>query len=314
MSNIEWLSVVPSVMSAIAAVAAAYAAFIALRVSRKANYLSEKSILAVHHNDAVSALSNSIDKLKKETKDLSEFSYRLWADWSTEIESKDDRRNGGSNSRPLRHVLANGSEMLVTHGTLNGKQYRHAQRSMFSIVRDGVYGLDDNEYNSLLQKADGTYGDFESTFGSPPPNQNIGEAKAFRWVCYQLARRVNHNDWREIWQRAWLDDGWLIKYRIEFSKVKSTLEEVLDSLKVEKKKVAYSVLPLESNPILHRKYEILLSEVEVLLDDCSLDSLEIYRDWTYDEDISQLVLYSMGVACLVMKILDSVYSGSELDR
>ncbi|SEO46983.1 hypothetical protein [Aquisalimonas asiatica] len=314
MNNIDWLTVVPSAMSAIAAVAAAYAAFVALRVSRKANYLSEKSILAAHHSDAACVLSSSIDRLKKETKDLSECSYRLWVDWSREIESKDDRRNGGSNPRPLRHVLTNGSEMLVAHGTLNGKRYRHAQRSMFSIVRDGVSGLDGNEYNGLLQKADGTYGDFESTFGLPPINRKIGEAKAFRWVLYQLARRVNHNDWLEIWKRAWLDDGWIVKYRREFSKVKPVLEEVHDSLKVEKKKVTYSVIPLESNAMLHRKYEMLLSEVEILLDDCSLDSLEIYRDWEYAEDVSQLVLYSMGVANLVGKILDSIYSGSDLDR
>jgi hypothetical protein len=309
----EWSDVIPSVMSAIAAVAAAYAAFVALSVSRKANSISEKGILAAHHHDAASILSSSLDRLRNETKDLSEFSYVFWIDWSREIESKNEHCNGGLNPRPLRHVLSNGSEMLVAHATRNGTQYRNSRRSMFSIIREGVNGLNEHEYNTLLQKADGTYGNFESTLGSPPLNKSIGNADAFRWICYQLMKRINRDDWSEIWNSAWRDEGWLTKYRTEFSKVKSIFEEVVDSLQVEKKKIAYSVLPLQSNSSLHKNYEMVLSRLEVLLDDCSLESLERYKEREHDEDIPQLILYSMGMANLVVKLLDSICSVDELD-
>lgn len=309
----EWLNVIPSAMSAIAAVAAAYAAFVALTVSRKANSISEKGILAAHHQNAASILSSAIDRLQNETKNLSEFSYDFWVDWSREIESKDERYKGGLNPRPLRHVLSNGSEMLATHATRNGNQYRNAGRSIFSIIRTGVNGLNEREYNSLLQKADGTYGDFESTFGAPLPNKNIGDADAFRWVCYQLTKRISRGDWIEIWRNAWLAEGWLISYRTEFSKVESSLEEVVEVLQVERKKIAFSALPLESNSLLHKKYERVLSGLEVLLGDCSLAPLESYRENTHGEDAALLILYSMGMAYLVTKLLDSICFGDELD-
>jgi hypothetical protein len=313
MTLIEWLNVIPSAMSAIAAVAAAYAAFVALRVSKKANSISEASILSAYHHDAVSVLSKSIDILRKETKDLSEFSYAFWVDWSREIESKDKRCNGGLNPRPLRHVLSNGSEMLVTYGTRNLRQYRNASRSMFSIVREGVNDLNESEYNSLLQKVDGTYDCFESTFGSPRLDKNIVTAKAFRWVCYQLEKRITRDDWNEIWLNAWRADGWLTKYRTEFSKVRSILDQVAESLQTEKKKITYSVLPLQSNPVLYKKYEAVLSGLEALLNDCSLESLEHYGEWQHDEDIPQLILYSMAMAYMVMELLNSICFVDELD-
>jgi hypothetical protein len=313
MTLIEWLNVIPSAMSAIAAIAAVYAAFVALSVSRKANSISEKSILAAHHHDAVSVLSLSIDRLKKETKTFSEFSYSFWVDWSREIELKDERYNGGLDPRPLRHVLSNGCEMLVSYATRNGKQYRNAGRSLFSIIREGVNDLNEPEYSRLLQIADGTYDSFDSTFGFPSLNRSIGRADAFRWVCYQLAKRVNRDNWSEIWCGAWLVEGWLTRYRTEFSKVKSILEEVVCSLQVEKKKIIYSVLPLQSNPALHKKYEIVLSGLEVLLDDCSLESLEQYKEWKHDEDIAKLILYSMAIAYLVVNLLDSICFVDEKD-
>jgi hypothetical protein len=313
MNLIEWLNIIPSVMSAIAAIAATYAAFVALSVSRKANSISEKSILAVHHHNAVSVLSSSIDRLRKETKSLSEFSYTIWVDWSREIELKDERGNGGLNPRPLRHVLSNGGEMLVMHATRNGTQYRNAGRLMFSIIREGVSDLNEREYNSLLRKADGAYNNFECTFGSPLLSKNIGEADAFRWVIYQLTKRINRDDRNKIWRNAWLAEGWLTKYRAEFSKVKSIFEDVVDSLRAEKSKIIYSVLPLQSNSVLHRKYEMVLSGVEVLLSDCGLEALEHYKDWRHDEDVAQLILYSIAMSYLVMKILDSICLIDELD-
>lgn len=312
MSQIELLDFIPSVMSAIAAVAAAIAAIVALRVSRKANALTEKSILAAHHHAAALELSNSIDSISKSTRDLSRISYDLWSDWSREIESKDDRSKGGQDPRPLRHVLTNGSKMLVNHGASKRKWFKHAQRSMFSIIRDGVGSLSEAEYNLLLKKADGTYGDFESTFGSPAANEKIAESEAFRWVCHQLAKRVTPDSWCEVWSEAWLSDGWLNRYRAEFSKARTILKQTFSSLKLEKNKIEHSVLPLSSNPALHEKYERVLTELEILLEDCNLDSMEAYQDWSHDEDVSQLVLYSMGMAYLTLKILDSISSGNAI--
>lgn len=309
----EWLEVIPSLMSAIAAFAAACAAFVALSVSRKANSISEKSILAAHHHDAVSVLSNAVDRLRKETKDLGGFSYEFWIEWPREIELKDQRCNGGLDPRPLRHVLSNGSEMLATHATRNGKQYRNAAHSMFSIIREGVNELNEPEYNRLLKKADSTYGDFESTLGFPLLSKSIGNADAFRWVCYQLAKRIDSNDWNEIWRNTWLTEGWLTRYQTEYSKVKPVLEVMLCSLQAEKNRIAFSVLPMQANSELHKKYEKVLSGLEVLLEDCSLESLEPYSDWKYDEDIPQLILYSLATANLVMKLLDSICLVDELD-
>jgi hypothetical protein len=312
MSQIELLDFIPSVMSAIAAIAAAIAAVVALTVSRKANTLSEKSILAAHHHAAALELSNSIDNISKSTTDLSRISYDLWSDWSREIESKDDRSKGGQNPRPLRHVLTNGSKMLANHGALKGKWTRHVQHSMFSAVRDGMGSLNEAEYDALLKKADDTYSDFESTFGSPAANKKITESNAFRWVSYQLTKRVNPNSWREVWSAAWLGDGWLNRYRVEFSNARPILEQALSSLRREKNKIEHSVLPLSSNPALHEKYERVLAELEFLLEDCDLDSMEAYRDCKYDEDINHLVLYSMGMAYLTLKILDSISSGNAI--
>ncbi len=312
MSQVELFDFIPSVMSAIAAVAAAVAAVVALTVSRKANALSEKSILAVHHHAATLELSNSIDNISKSTRGLSKVSYDLWVDWSREIESKDDRSKGGRDPRPLRHVLTNGSQMLAKHGALQGKWSRHAQDSMFTIVRDGVGGLSEAEYDSLLKKADGTFSDFESTFGSPAANKKIYESDAFRWVCHQLAKRVSPDSWREVWGDAWLCDGWLNRYRYEFSKARPILEQTLHSLMQEKNKIEHSVLPLSSNPTLHEKYEKVLAKLENLLEDCDFELIEVYRDSSYDEDVIQLVLYSMGIAYLTANILDSISSGCEL--
>lgn len=309
MSRIELLALIPSLMSAIAAVAAAIAAFFALRISRKAHSLNERSVLAVHHNSAVLELSSGIDTLHKSTRNLSDFSYRLWADWASQIEAQDIRSNGGTNPRPLRHVLTNGSEMLAEHGKLHRRPYRYAQNTMFSIVRDGVIGLNDSEYNALLKKADGSYSDFEGVFGVPSPNESISNSDAFRWVCYQLSRRVKEEDWRKIWNDVWEPDGWLSRYRTEFSKVKPSLKEVLSSLRAEKTKVAHSAFPLESNPSLNKKYQTLFYALEVLLENGDLSILEHYQDTNFCEDIPQLVLYSMGMAYFVVQILGEVTSG-----
>ncbi len=312
MTKVELLNFIASSMSAIAAIAASVAAIVALRISRKANALSEKSNLATHHQTAALVLSKSIDEMHRSTRDLARTSYDLWADWPRTIESKDDRSRGGLNPRPLRHVLSNGSEMLLRHGASKGKWFQRAQRSMFSIIRDGVCDLSDSEYEVLLKKADHCYSDFEGVLGRPSQNKKIVESDAFRWVCHQLARRVTPDDWRNVWAEAWLPDGFIGRYQSEYSKVRPILEKILLSLSQERNNIQHSVFPLASNPILNNKYEKVVTELEVLLEDCDLALMEGYRNWPHEEEISQFVLYVMGVAYLVMGILDSI--GSESGR
>ncbi|HDZ07863.1 hypothetical protein [Pseudohongiella sp.] len=311
MEEINWVYVVLSTMSTVATVAAAYAALTSLRISRQANQVSEKSILAAHHSSAAFELSSAISKLKEESSDFSDFAYSMWADWPRDIEGCDDRSAGGIDPRPLRHVLTNASEMLVGHGTSNEREFRLAQNRMFSIIRDGVAGLNELEFNELLKKADHEHDYFESIFGTPSIKRNIGDTKAFRWVCYQLTRRVGTDKWQEIWIRSWHDGGWMNKYRTEFSKIQTTLSDVLATLRRERGKIALSVYPLKSNPVLDAKYNSVVNAVEVLLDDCNPDLMEAYSDFEDDEDAYLLIVYSMGIAYFAMKILGSLHLDSD---
>jgi len=309
--NIEWFDFIPSVMSAIAAVAAAVAAIVALNISRKANILSEKNLLAIHHNSAALELSNAIEEVRRTTKKLSRISYDMWAEWAREIESEDNRAEGGLNPRPLRHVLTNGSEMLVDYGTSQGQFYKRAKQAMFSIVREGSGGLDEVEYRILLKLADGTYGDFEGVFGRPSTAREITKAKAFKWVCYQLKKRITPDAWHKFWCSAWSVNGWIDQYRKEFNKTRPILEQTLLSLRKEKNKIEHSTLPLDANPKLQNKYLKVLTELEVLVEDSDLDHMEPYREWQYEEDINLLVLYSMAIAFLTTKVIDSIILESE---
>ena len=235
----------------------------------------------------------------------------MWSDWPRAIELEDERSRGGLNPRPLRHVLANGSEMLLRHGASKGSWYSRTQQSMFSIVRDGISDLSDEEFEALIQKADHSYSDFEGVFGIPSTSKKIGESDAFRWVCHQLSRRVTPDDWRKIWTEAWSPDGWISRFQSEHSKVRPVLEKTLLSLRLERNKIEHSVFPLASNQSLNRKYEMVVTELEVLLEDCDLSLMEVYRDWGYKEELNQFVLYVMGVVYLVQQILDSLGSANE---
>lgn len=301
---------VPSIMSAIAAVAAAYAALGSLRVSRESKLIAEQSALAVHHGTAAIALTTAARTLIASTETYYEIAYNAWSEWPSEIEAMqlDHRSAGGSNPRPLRHVLSDASEMLVKHGIKQSKTLRHAQRSMYKIVRDGVYNLNDVEYEKLLKKADGSYSDFEGIFGAPSARKSITNSTAFRWAYYQLNRRIEHESWRKIWKQAWLENGSIYKFRFEHSNIKLILESIISSLKLERDKLSHSVFPLESNPSLCLKYDDFLEVVEVLLDDCSLDSVEFFSEKADDDDLIQLIVYSMGIAYLVTEALNRVRS------
>lgn len=306
MDKMNWFDLIPSIMSAVASVGAAFAAFGSLRVSRESKLVAEQSALAIHHSGAAIALTGAVEKLIESTEAFSKFAYCTWSEWPREIEALDCWEAGGSNPRPLRHVLTDASEMLVKHGTRQRKSYRHVARSMFSIVRDGVDNLNDGEYEKLLKRADGEYSDFEGIFGATSIKKNIAATPAFRWACYQLNRRIEKEKWCEIWEKAWNANGWLNKFRSEHGKIKPAFETILASLKSEKAKLEHSVFPLESNPSLCLKYDEVLGIVEVLLGDCGLEMVEWHSEHPHKEDVIQLVVYSIGMAFLVVEILARV--------
>lgn len=305
MNKQEILNFIPPMMSSIAAVGAAVAAFFSLQISSRANSLSEKSILAVHHNSIALEISKVIDTISTSTEELSHISYELWESWSRDIELKDTRNKGGINPRPLRHVLTNGSKMLVRHSVLRERGLRKAQYSMFSIIRNGMGYVSDDEYQHLLEMADNTYTDFEGTFGLPSKSKNINESKAFRWVYYQLVKRIDKKDLTDIWQSAWLENGWIIRYQSEYIKIKPSIEQAITKLKDEKNKVEHSVLPLTTNPILNEKYEKILDALEALSENSSLEIMESYQNWEFDEEICLLIIYCMGVSYMTYNILES---------
>lgn len=307
MSDMNWFDVVPSIMSAVASVGAAFAAFGSLRVSREAKSVAEQSALAIHHSGAAIALTSAVEKLKECTEAFSELAYRTWIEWPSEIEALDHRQAGGTNPRPLRHVLTDASEMLVKHGVRRGAKYRHTAQSMFSIVRDGIVNLNDAEYEKLLRCADGEYCDFEGVFGAPSKNKSINTSPAFRWACYQLIKRIDKENWCEIWEKAWQDKGRLNNFRAEHLKIKPILESILISVKSEKAKLGHSVFPLGSNPSLSLKYDDFFGVVEVLLKDCGLDLVEGHAEHPHKDDVIQLIVYSIGTAFLAMEALESVH-------
>lgn len=303
----NWFEVVSSGLSVVATIAAAIAAWGSFNISKQANFLAEQSALAAHHSGAAMVLANAVEELLKSTKSFSQVAYSTYVDWPNEIEALDHRQAGGSNPRPLRHVFSNASEMLVNHGLRQGWELNRVKSSMYSIIRDGIDDLNDAEYNRLLNRADGEYLDFEAILGEPSANERITQAPAFRWACYQLSRRIDSQGWREIWEKAWRENGRITKFRDEHNKVRPILESIQASLKSEKVKLAHSVFPLESNPSLSLKYQNVLDITETLLDDCSLDSMEVLSEHFHMNDVIQWVVYSMGIAVLVREAMNRIY-------
>jgi len=283
--------------------------FYSLRISKKSILVAECSALAIHHGSASIEYSKIVNNLSHATKEFSEFNYKLWVDWAREIEGKDNYQLGGNNPRPLRHVLSNASEMLANYGSNNNFRGMSASRSILSVLRNGVDNFNDTEYQKLLKKADGKYQDFEEIFGLPSKSASITSALAFRWACSQLIKRVSREDWKGIWESAWLEDGWLTNYKVEFLKIKPVLNDARELLKSEKAKLAHSVFPLDSNIDLFKKYSETLRIIDNLLEGCDSNILEVYQDWKFDEEMSQLVVCSMAIAFFAMSQLDTVYMG-----
>lgn len=306
MNNLESI---PSIMSAIASAAAAIAAFQSLKISRDAKALAAKSALAVHHADATRVLNEAIEKLRVCIHEFSEIAHTVSIEWPREIEKLDNRSAGGMNPRPLRHVLSDASGMLVKHGSKEGKMYKHAARSVYAIVRDGVDELNEVEYDEFLDIADGDYNDFETTFGTVTAHKSILISPAFRWAYTQLVRRVNRNEWLKVWTDAWGSKGWIYKFRIEHCKIQPTLTSITTSLKSEKRRLQHSVFPLESNPSLAKKFDSTIDVLEALSEGCSLNAIEWHVENPFKAHATELVLFSLAIVMLAEKSLED-FDGS----
>ena len=303
MESIFLVEFLPSALAAVASIAAAFAALGSLRVGREAKRLAEKAALADHHSAAVALLSEELISVNEYTSSLVRLSRRLWIDWSSEIGALDELEKGGVDPRPLRHVLGNGVEMLVAHGKeKNG--YRGVGRNAFSIVRDGINQLDDVEYAKLLQIADKTYSDFEATFGKPKQQELISEARAFRWVIYQLQKRIGMQQWRDVWKKGWSDDGWLTRYKKEYEEVSPMLRETMSKIKREKVRLSNSTFPLNSNPKLAAKFDLLLEVLEIVDEDCDMGMAELYGLEPHDDDLIALVIYTMAISYLLWRVVE----------
>ncbi|HET8802927.1 MAG TPA: hypothetical protein VFN01_17295 [Marinobacter sp.] len=247
MDSTNWIDLAPSALSAVAGIAAAIAAFGSLKVSRESKRIAEQGALALHHGAASTALAEVLEKVTQQSTPFCRLALDIWADWAKEIERHYDKRSaGGVNPRPLRHVLTNASEMLERHATNHGKDYGHADRAPFSIIRNGLGETSGAEYRELLKTADCTYHGFESVFGVPRVDKDIASSKAFRWAHYQLTYRVAINDWRTIWAEAWIGDGWLRRYRGEFELIEPVLKSSLERLQAEKARLQHTVFPLDT--------------------------------------------------------------------
>lgn len=306
-NNMDWFEFFPSFMSAVASVAAAITAFVSLRISKRSTSIAESTALAVHHNSASLEYTKVVESLSITTRELSDFSYSMWVNWASELEAKDNYNLGGCNPRPLRHVLSNGSEMLANHSFNNNSWGGTPRRTILSVIRHGIGSLSESEYQKLLNKADGAYHDFEGVFGIPSKSSAITSSPAFRWVCYQLIKRVKVKDWKLVWHEAWDENGWLSRYQTMFIKIKPILQDAQTVLKSEKSKLAHTSFPISYNPDLCAKYDEILEVLDYLLEDCNGELLEVYKNYPFNEDLSQLVLCSLATAYFTYMQLNTIY-------
>lgn len=302
----QWLDFVPSALSAFAGIAAAIAAFNSLRISRESKAIAEQSALASHHNEAARTLADVSEAVLMKTRRLYHYAMDIWNKLPRQVEGYDHREAGGTDPRPLRHVLANAGEMLERHSSHDGKQYHPARQGIFAVVRNGMGALSDSEYSKLLKVADGTYCDFEGTFGTPRRDTIICNAPAFRWAYYQMQKRVDEHEWAQIWSSFWAEKGWLKKYRDEFEQIKPELERQLEILQVEKKGLQFTVFPLDRNGPLHRDYVRVIEILEGLIDIIDLDLFDGYIDDPHPADLIPLVISSVAVGILTARAIDNL--------
>lgn len=301
-----WLDFAPSALSAFAGLAAAVAAFNSLKVSRDSKMIAEQSALAIQHNDAARKLADVSETISNQATNLRHCAMDVWTNFPREVERYACREAGGTDPRPIRHVLSNAGEMLERHSSHNGMQYHRARHDIFSVIRNGMGELSDSEYCRLLKVADRSYSDFEGTFGIPSREANISESPAFRWAYYQLERRVAIDAWKKIWRDSWGADGWLKRYRDELEQIKPVLEGQLEILQGEVKKLQFTVFPLDRNEPLHRDYLRSIGILEGLIDVFLLDLLEGYIDDPHPADLIPLVITSVAAAIMTARAIDDL--------
>lgn len=295
----NWVESLPAFLSTIASIAAAIAAFISLRISKQSINTTKENALAEYHKAASIAYAESVEKLDAVMNPFYDVAQQMNGVWARELEELDNYNLGGVNPRPLRHVISNGSEMLAYYSSTMNFRRTQGIYSILSVMVSGMGNINDNEYHKLLKIADGSYTDFEHIFGKPSMAEPIASAQAFRWINYQMIKRVQPETWTNAWNDAWLDYGWVTKFLNEHSKVKSNLSVIHDSLKTEKNKLAHSLFPLEQNTKLHSKYTELLSIIESLINDCDLTRFETYKNCQTKEE-HLLILCAMATAYLAI--------------
>ncbi|CAM3215696.1 hypothetical protein [Vibrio diazotrophicus] len=302
------LETIPAFLSAVASIGAAIAAFISLRISKQAQSITELNALANHHASATTVYVEVVKELYDASESFQEIGYEMWSQWGRNIENSYDKSSlGGNNPRPLRHVLSNGSEMLSNYALNNERWVRSTSDAIFSIIRFGMSRYSDAEYQKLLKKADGEYLDFEGVFGKPKLSEQIGDAPAFRWVCYQLNKRVTNEEWIAVWNKAWTKGDWFDKYEQEYLRIKPIFEHAKEKLEREKSKLSPSAFPLHCNSILERKYAQLIKIINHIIDDADIENFTIYKNWRFTEELSQLVLCAMATGFCLHKQLDDLY-------
>ncbi|EJC7018457.1 hypothetical protein BBM20_20240 [Vibrio parahaemolyticus] len=297
----DWFEVIPSSMSAVASVAAAVAAIASWRVSRRATSIAESTALSTHHSAATIVYVQEVKQLNALVSELDKLAFEITTTWSKQLQRFDNPDLGGIDPRPLRHVLHDGYELLADYASDSKKQIGAASRGILSPIRNGMGSITKDEYNKLLKKVDGTSCCFEATLDSPSKSKSITSASAFRWVYYQLLKRVESQDWRSVWKEAWLEEGYLNQYKSVFVKIKPELIGSRDRLRNEKEKLIHTAFPIENNLNLSEQYNQLLGALDCLIEECDSELIEDYKDWDYSEEQCLLVLCSMGLVCFADK-------------
>lgn len=305
--NINY-SILIALASMVAAIASAYAALMALRISRESVVISKSSALAVNHASASLTYTNVLKELSLVTQDLSEVCSDLLIKWPREIDAEDHPSCGGVNPRPLRHVLSNGYEMVVDYSLNCTLMNRSTQRVCIDILRNTFF--DEHDFKLLLAQADDVYGDFEGVFGEPDKSCSIIKSQSFRWVYYQLFKRISVDDWYHIWKTSNNGSGWLVKYKNEHLKIRSLLEEAREKLIDEISKLEHTAFPLSVNIDLFNKYESVLVTIDNILNDSSVEFLDDYDHPSLKGRYSLLILCALSSVYLSLNKINRL-SGKE---
>ncbi len=307
----DWFEVIPSSMSAVASVAAAVAAIASWRVSRQAASVAESTALATHHSSASLIYVEEVKKLNQICHDFDNATNTVVNTWPKVFEPFDNKERGGVDPRPIRHVLYNGSRLLADHA-LGDARFRGAGSNTILLpIRNGMTGINESEYTKLLKKADETISSFEETFGRPFKSQSIADSLAFRWVYYQLAKRVDVKDWQYAWTDAWLEGSCLTHYQYEYQRIKPEFIASRDRLRNEKEKLMHTAFPITRSKSLSNNYDQILTALDFLIEDCDPELIEVYKDWGFSEDLCLLVVCSMGISFFAAKQLDVIQRASQ---